>query len=82
MASYIVYSSKIENKLAATCAVEWIAGFYPTVEASLDTEGLRLRSSTHGEAALRLIWQTALINESLLSKGEARRAALLDELAR
>jgi hypothetical protein len=82
MANYILRSSEIENRPFAVSAVKWIAGFYPSVEVSLDTERLQLRSSAHSEADLRLVWQTALINETLLSKGEAGRAAVLDELAR
>lgn len=66
----------------AADAVQWVRAFHPDVSIVLDGDDAVLGSSMHGEVDLRLVWQTALINESLLAHGADARAAILEELVR
>jgi hypothetical protein len=57
-----------------------IAGFHPGVQAALDGQDIHLSSPTHDAAALRLLWRSALLNETLLARGADRREAVLKAL--
>jgi hypothetical protein len=82
MINGLTYSTKTDGSAVSSRAVEWLRAFHPIVDVSFDGEVLRLDSSVHSQAGLRLIWQSAFANETLLARGAARRAAVLDDLTR
>jgi len=66
----------------AADAVKWVRAFHPEVSVTLDGRDVVLGSSMHSEVDLRLVWQSAFINERLLEHGGGPRAGVLGELVR
>ncbi len=71
-----------ESGTASESAGGWITAFHPDITVRIEAGRISLSSAERDEQALRLIWATSLVNEELLARGAARRAALLDELVR
>lgn len=71
-----------QRMATARSAAAWVEAFYPDVTVALDADGACLAADRRSGPALRLIWQTTMVNEALLARGEGGRAAVLEALVR
>jgi hypothetical protein len=80
MAAVVSCAVSPEDLPAAQRAAAWAGRFHPDVTVTLAAGAARLSANGRSAAALRLIWQSSLLNEKLLDRGAGRRAAMLEAL--
>ncbi|MDV3455836.1 hypothetical protein RZN05_02480 [Sphingomonas sp. HF-S4] len=68
-------------KEIAACAVHWLGGFTPHVQATLSDTRVRLQSDQHDHPDLAAIWAAALANEVSHQRAQAHRAGAYRMLA-
>jgi hypothetical protein len=70
----------VNIETAHESAIAWLIASYPIIEVERSGTQLRLTSASLSSVDLELAWACSQANETLLSRGEPERTALLQEL--